>query len=500
MTTHVWLSFPAVDIVNPEENGIVERIVRLLQGYGLTAEFVVPGVKVQHMLADSPSTIELLNSAEMTIGYQGNNHSLHPGLMEYVESTEWDDGVAEVRRRETQWANIDGSTDPSRRGGILLLADTFGPRFTSFRGAGGWSPQIMDVLRELGITVHHTLFSLAEATGRTAVAYLGCLQFSPGRARWTGNFPYDSPLTNRLELENIIRRPQEGLPIFIDKFERMLDNYAFAGPRLMYVNFHPSYLFTDLVSDQLNWSNGEMPDPPDNLVRSNLLPGPEQERRWEVFRSIVDWVAARRDIDFVTSRSFVKASTNLAPTFTPRELDQLAGEVVRSPLMRPPAGLSVGSKHVSVAEAFTFLQTALVGPATDRPDELQAVFRLGPRDFSSAYADRTVDATVGAVIDAASQIGQGPIPTEVELAGGPVAPYPFLQAMSRAYLWRDDPDRRVLVRPADFETPELAESFNHYLYGTANWRLYKRNLDVSRIAKHGALQLWTYKPVDVTPS
>ena len=269
MTTHVWLSFPAVDIVNPEENGIVERIVRLLQVHGLPAEFVVPGVKVQHMLAASPGTIELLNSAEMTIGYQGNNHSLHPGLMEYVESTEWDDGVAEARRRETEWANIDGSTDPSRRGGILLLADTFGPRFTSFRGAGGWSPQLMDVLRELGITVHHTLFSMAEATGRTAVAYLGCLQFSPGRARWTGTFPYDSPLTNRLELENIIRRPEEGLPAFIDKFERMLDNYAFQGPRLLYVNFHPSYLFTDLVSDQLNWSNGEMPDPPDNLVRSN---------------------------------------------------------------------------------------------------------------------------------------------------------------------------------------------------------------------------------------
>ena len=96
--------------------------------------------------------------------------------------------------------------------------------------------------------------------------------------------------------------------------------------------------------------------------------------------------------------------------------------------------------------------------------------------------------------------GRVRIPANVELAGGPVAPYPFLQAMARAYLWRDDPERRILVRPADFETPELADSFNHYLYGTANWRLYKRNLDVSRIAKHGALQLWTYKPVDVTPS
>ena len=45
---------------------------------------------------------------------------------------------------------------------------------------------------------------------------------------------------------------------------------------------------------------------------------------------------------------------------------------------------------------------------------------------------------------------------------------------------------------------EMAESFNAYLRGTADWRLYKRHLDVTRMAKHAALQLWTYKPVDLS--
>ncbi|MCI0418172.1 MAG: hypothetical protein L0312_02945, partial [Acidobacteria bacterium] len=310
-TTLLWITFPTVDIVNPEEDEIVERLARLLHEHGLKGEFLFSGIKAQRTLAARPTTIEYLNKVGMTIGYQGNAHSLHPGLMEYEEKCEWDDGIVEATHRETEWLHLDGTTDPARRGGILLLQEAFGERFTGFRGAGGWTPQIMEVLRRNDIYVHHTLFDLAEATGQTVAWYLGCLQISPGRSKWTGPFPNPSPLTNRLELEQIVQYPNLGLGKFTENFERMANSYPFRGPRILFINFHPFFLFTDTIADLLNYSDGRTPEPPDNLVRSNLLPAAESQRRWKVVEQVYDWLARRPDVAFVTSADFVKQARSL---------------------------------------------------------------------------------------------------------------------------------------------------------------------------------------------
>src|SRR6266511_3621152 len=95
-STLVWITFPTVDIVNPEEDEIIERLARMLYERGLPGEFIFSGVKVQTTLANRPKTIDTLLQTGMTIGYQGNAHSLHPGLMEYIEGCGWEDGVAEA--------------------------------------------------------------------------------------------------------------------------------------------------------------------------------------------------------------------------------------------------------------------------------------------------------------------------------------------------------------------------------------------------------------------
>ncbi len=498
MNTLVWITFPTVDIVNPEEDEVIERLARALHERGLKGEFIFSGVKVQSTLVNRPATIEYLNTTGMTIGYQGNAHSLHPGLMEYEERCEWEDGVVEATHRESQWLNLDGTTDPARRGGILLLQDTFGERFAGFRGAGGWTPQVMEVLRRSGIGVHHTLFDMAEATGCATASYLGCLQVSPGRSKWTGQFPYASPMTNRIELEQIVRLPDQGADRLAETFQRMTDNYCFRGPRILFINFHPFFLFTDTVADVMNYSNGRMPDPPQNWVRSNLLAPADMQRRWEVVTQIFDWLSTRSDVACVTSVDLAQLARAIVPTLQTAEIEALAREVAALPLMRPPAFVRLEGKALSLSEAFDVLQRSLVHQHlfARLPQQIETRVRLGPADLPSSATERTLAASVEEVVEAALGCDGSSVPTEITLAGGPVAPYPFLVAMARALLWRDDPRRAVLVRPTDFAFPELADSFTVYLRRCADWEIYRRHLDPSRLAKHASLQLWTYRPVE----
>jgi hypothetical protein len=279
----------------------------------------------------------------------------------------------------------------------------------------------------------------------------------------------------------------------------MCDNYPFRGPRILFVNFHPPFLFTDTVANLLNYGAGRTPEPPENVVRSNLLPRADMERRWNVTTQIFDWLSGRADVTFVTSADFVGHSRSLTLMLTGGEIEALAREVAALPLMRPPAFVRCDGKALSLSEAFDLLQRALVHHRQQGqlPQRLDTRFRLGPRDVPSPETERVASPTVGEVAQAATTLGSDSVPTQVPLADGPVAPYPFLVAMARALVWRDDPHRAVLVRPTDYEFPELAESFNVYLRRCADWEIYRRHLDSSRLEKHASLQLWTYKPVEI---
>jgi hypothetical protein len=418
--------------------------------------------------------------------------------MEYIEGCDWEDGVSEATDRETGWMQLDGSLDPKRRGGILLLKDIFGERFAGFRGAGGWSPQLMEVLRQNGLSVHHTLFDMGEATGYSTAFYLGCLQVSPGRTKWTGQFPFASPLTNRLECELILTDPNQGIGRFAESFQRMVANYPFRGPRFLFVNFHPFFLFTDTVADILNYSNGRMPFPPDQIVRSILLSHAEMERRRQMAEKIFDWLCKIPDVSFVTSIDFVEQSRRPAPELSSEEIVGLAKEVAQLPLMRPPAYIDFDERLFSLAEAFDLLQQTATyfNQCGDLPIHLHPRYRLGPREIPDKETERVVCPTAGEVLQAASALPDGAIPAQVPLPDGPVAPYPFLVALGRALLFRDQPGQTVLVRPTDFDFPEMAESFNLSLVRNADWEIYHRYLDPSKIIKQASLQLWTYRPVE----
>ncbi len=132
----VSLLLDVEDIVTTEADDITLEVARILTQEGVQATFCVVGERVRQWQARGRAdVIEALSAHD--IGTHTDYHSVHPTVVEYIGSSDWDTGVAEATRRE----------EPA----IRAIQEAFGELPSCWGGPGNtWAPQISAAVVGLG--------------------------------------------------------------------------------------------------------------------------------------------------------------------------------------------------------------------------------------------------------------------------------------------------------------------------------------------------------------
>lgn len=124
---YVVFQFDVEDFVTPETDEVLLRLAQIMEGFGVKASFCVVGEKARVM--ESRGRTDVIDALRgQDVAYQSNLHSVHPVISEYLSEKGWDEGVEEVRLRESQ--------------GVEAVSRIFGVKPSAFIQPGGsWAPR-----------------------------------------------------------------------------------------------------------------------------------------------------------------------------------------------------------------------------------------------------------------------------------------------------------------------------------------------------------------------
>ena len=127
MSIQVLFWFDVEDYIEPQSDAALKGLLEIFESHGVQATWKLVGEKARVLeRRGRGDIIRLLQRQD--IGYHTDNHSQHPVLAEYLDHMGWEDGIAELRRRESQ-----GYRDLTR---IVGSSSTFG------QAGGSWAPQL----------------------------------------------------------------------------------------------------------------------------------------------------------------------------------------------------------------------------------------------------------------------------------------------------------------------------------------------------------------------
>jgi len=477
----VWVTFACEDFVNPQTDEANRRLAELVVENDLVAEFFFSGAKALATHRNRPEVVQYLNETGMVIGYQGNGHSIHPVIVEYSAGKGWEAGVAEARRRETQYLRLDGTLEPNRDGGIELVAEVFGRRPVSCRAPGhGWSPQLLWALGEWGVSVFHTIYDLGEYTGFSTNLYLGALHVPPGSR-------------NRLSMEQWMDDGDAGR--FIRDFEALAEDYPYRGEKIIFVSFHPCLLVSDVFWDGLNYAGGRNPVPPDVLVPSPPLAAEAAERRWSTLDQIFAFLGSRSDLEVIVPQALADRYA-LTPVMLGRdELLRLAVVLVSRERLLLPDYVLVEDRVYSAAEAFDLLCQALKGyrETGGLPQQVSTSIARGPADGSLEAGREGRDMSLERVVEVAESLPAGCVPDTVDEG---MLPSQFLFLMAEAVVALAERRRLGAVPvPATANLSSIAQHFRADWPGQLRkWPIHDPQLDLDDLTRLATLQFWSYRP------
>jgi hypothetical protein len=477
----VWVTFACEDFVNPQTDEANRRLAELVVENDLVAEFFFSAAKALATHRHRPDVIEYLNDTGMVIGYQGNGHSIHPVIVEYSADKDWEAGVDEARRRETQYLRLDGTLEPERDGGIELVAEVFGRRPLSCRAPGhGWSPQFLWALREWGVSVFHTIYDLGEYTGFATNFYLGAFHAPPGSR-------------NRLSLEQWMDDGDAGR--FIRDFEALAADYPYRGEKLIFISFHPCLLVTDVFWDALNYARGRNPSPADALVPSPPLPPQVAERRWRTLSDVFAFLGSRSDLEVVMPQALAERYTVTPVVLGRDELLRLAVVLVSQERLLLPDYVLVEDRVYSVAEAFDLLYQALgeYRRTGQLPGQVTTSIVRGPADGSLEPSGASRDISLERVVQVAAGLSAGCVP---ETVGEGLLPSQFLFLMAEAVVTLAERRRLGTVPvPPTANLSRVAQRFRaDWPVQIRKWPIHHPGLDLEQLTRLAALQFWSSKP------
>ncbi|MBA3708044.1 MAG: polysaccharide deacetylase family protein [Planctomycetes bacterium] len=134
---YISLLLDTEDLIAPEADDVAMWCADILHEERAPATFCVVGENARLLKSRKRSDV-IASLTRHDIGLHSDQHSVHPTIMEYLRDKGWDDGIAEVVRRESP--------------GLASIREVFGKSPSTFAGPGAtWGPQIHAAMRQLGI-------------------------------------------------------------------------------------------------------------------------------------------------------------------------------------------------------------------------------------------------------------------------------------------------------------------------------------------------------------
>ncbi|MBI5394144.1 MAG: hypothetical protein HZA91_02480 [Verrucomicrobia bacterium] len=412
-----------------------------------------------------------------------------------------------------------GEQDASRKGGVALMQEVFGPVTVLSGAAGPTDPPGLLALNDLtgchvlfGFTDHgpamfnkdyipavleiRKLVSPTPETSPDVFWFMGCLVTS------------SHPVTRDVGVISSVMPPDQ----VTAKFQR-LDRTRVAVPHMMY---GAKFIYARASPTEYAYGGDRNPAPfrvtresrgdDFRLPAELLVPEAERKQKIENFRQNLDWLLtkyfpANSGSRCVGNRLLVDLTLPYAgDTITLADLDRAAEALLRDWTERPPNFVSTGTRYLTLAQTFKLLATALKShdehgtwPAQCQTDMTYGPIGTWPEVMQGTEA--AVDAR--AIITAASQIVFGPerqrgdaqppanrVPLSVTITGKTMHAAQFLRLMAETYqaLRAGRPSGTLRVRPSNI-LPPLSP-----LWKRAH-RVYE-----DTPAAYSYLQLWTVKP------
>ncbi|MBN1676841.1 MAG: hypothetical protein JXR37_37720 [Kiritimatiellae bacterium] len=250
------------DFINPESDDALHLLLLEHKKRGIPGVFKMVGRKTRVLLErHRHDIVELLEDDLFEIGYHTDGHSVHPTIAEYTEHCDWQTGVSEILRRESE--------------GLDITREAFGKEVLCYGQPGAsYTPFVYGAMKVWGIPAY--LGNAVYLGDPCLPSQIGGLFSLAGLHSAHAGFP--------------ARLGDEGLARAKARLEKLADSLP-RGSLVSHGN-HPNEWSLETWWDEMNFVKGNC-TPPEKYVTGPAVAKAEMHRRIGLFGEYLDWLTAK---------------------------------------------------------------------------------------------------------------------------------------------------------------------------------------------------------------
>ena len=480
MSVNLIFSFDSEDYVTPEAADAELWWAKTMTRHGITA-CVCLVAELARRLHETGRNDVLDAWDRHEIAYHTDFHSKPPSPAQYLDPCGWEDGIAEVMRREGR--------------GIGDVEALTGQHPIAFCKPGSsWGPQACPAMTRMDVPI----FADGPLSG-----------LDPSRPIW---YAGQMMLNYHTHFDGYFDREEGRLDRMKRDFESRLAAHS-GGYLIMYT--HPCRLVTADFWDGVNFRRGANP-PRDRWKPAPLRPPETIALMKRDFDAFLGWVVKHPDVNLATYRQLYSGlkesparSVDRETVLTLlREVEETPGWVVHERIAYSPAEI-LGMAAALFARGNGRLTGGNVRPTGGNvrsadgngrlPDSVPLRRLYGPSDDAPETADgRTTldsrDLLAAAKAADAVMSETGRLPSSAPAGRTAIGPGTLLRTLAR---WARTPERvpeRTALSPGP-ELPAFARTEQLAKMTFKNgWVVFPEDFAGENVARHARLQAWTAKP------
>ncbi|NKB69428.1 MAG: hypothetical protein GKR89_20345 [Candidatus Latescibacteria bacterium] len=459
MSVHTLFWFDVEDYITPSSDEAFKGLLEIFEAQQVQATWKLVGEKARVLKQRGRGDIIAL-AQRQDIGYHTDFHSLHPVLAEYLETMGWEDGIAELLRRESP-----GYQDLKR---ICGPASTFG------QAGGSWAPHIYPAMRQWDIPL------FMDEAGHVGLDegpfwYCGVLHIN----RLGPNF-------TRMEFS----RGENGLAKGCADFDTLHTRLGRKGG-LASIYYHPCEFSTTEFWDGANFRHGANP-PPDQWRPAQERSSEEMRQGLDLFARYLAHVKNRPGVDIISGRQVINLLPDRTQTrpISPAELlaalafadDQISYAQVDGGFLAP-AELFDLTTALLAGIAQPLPRTTPYGPTQRRASTLPVGAKISAQDLLQACHDAQ------AFIATHQRL-----PNSIWLGVEELSPADFFLACVELVKSSNLKNTDITTAgPISLRPGTLA--LEHHIHADSwGWVIFPPGFQGHNLIELGRLQAWTLKP------
>ena len=464
---NVTLWFDTEDYILPQSDDAAKRLAEMLTRLGIKATFKVVGEKARVLeQRGRKDVIEALKKHE--IGYHSNLHSQHPTPAEYLQNTDWDEGVAEFYRRELP--------------GVKDIQRIFGQTPSCYGQPGSsWGPQAYPALKKMGINVY-----LDEAN------HVG-IDDQP--------FYYGGMLNIFKMRSNVIRMElfgENNLETGKAKFLAAYEKLKAKGGGTISIYYHPCEWVHQEFWDAVNFSRGANPAKKDWKL-PKMRSREETEKAFQDFEEYVKFIKVQNGVKYVTANelveNYVDRSMNIV--FNETDLSWLSQFVQKEITFHQPGSISFSAADLFylLTEATSqYLVTSKFQPIRLLP--MSGPIRNSEPNTAKAKISKIKWETFSKIVlDTSNYCRMNiRIPSEIKIGADSISPQDFLATLGGfvdIILKKEPKPEFIEIKKGNFTADKYVADDDPKIF---NWVIHPEGFHAPKLMELAKLQAWTLKP------